>query len=83
MLLFPHFHNRHPYRRTAKTRAIFPMALILFLMISFRTAVMPLKIQRIRELKECVNILFKKYRMKHLSKLKETVIKKKSSLKFV
>lgn len=30
-----------PYRRTEKTRAIFPMALILFLMISLRTVVPP------------------------------------------
>lgn len=57
MLSFSHVNDRHPYRRTEKTRAIFPMALILFLMISFRTVVSPLKIQRISELKECVNIL--------------------------
>lgn len=31
----------HPYRRTEKTRAIFPMARILFLMISLRTVVPP------------------------------------------
>lgn len=31
----------HPYRRTEKTRAILPMARILFLMISLRTVVPP------------------------------------------
>lgn len=34
-------HELLPHRRTEKTRAIFPMALILFLMISLRTVVPP------------------------------------------